>query len=217
MSVIVFPVSQPGNCSMSGLLGSPAPRNRQESHTVTLLFTQLLLNAGSTYISFLLTLWQSKRNTTHAHSNQWQIMNPSPRVSVCRLGRQHGGQGSRQHLTRRDLQSQVGSRAGKVFSPAGLSLQRPMPREISMAWSSTLGCGACLLSSGLEPASVTPWKGGVLHPSGSFDTCLGTPDAKCGISPGSQLWVVPLCRHDYSHHMCRHLRCVSLPDVSALT
>ena len=33
---------------------------------------------------------------------------------------------------------------------------------------------------------------GILHHSGSFDKCLGTPDAKCGISPGAYLWVVPL-------------------------
>ena len=58
---------------------------------------------------------------------------------------------------------------------------------------------------------------GILHPSGSFDKCLGTPDAKCGISPGAYLWAVPLCSHGCSDHMCRYLRCVSLPDVSALT
>ena len=44
---IIFPISQPGNCSASCLLSSPAPRNRQESNTVTMLLTQLLLNAGS--------------------------------------------------------------------------------------------------------------------------------------------------------------------------
>ena len=69
-------------------------------------------------------------------------MNPSPRVSVCRSGRQHGGQGSHQHLARVGLWSQVGSSAGEVLSPAGQSLRRPMPREIGMVRSSPLGCGA---------------------------------------------------------------------------
>ena len=39
-----------------------------------------------------------------------------------------------------------------------------------------------------------PESGGV-HPSGSLDWCLGTPDSKYGISPGAYLWVVLLCRH----------------------
>ena len=43
----VFPVSQPGTCLASCLRSSPAPRNRQESHTVATLFTQLSLHAGS--------------------------------------------------------------------------------------------------------------------------------------------------------------------------
>ena len=71
-------------------------------------------------------------------------MNPSPRVSVCRSGRQPGGQGSCQHPARKGLRSEVGSRADEVLSPAGQSLWRPMPREISVAWSSTLECGAWL-------------------------------------------------------------------------
>ena len=33
---------------------------------------------------------------------------------------------------------------------------------------------------------------GAFHPSGSFNKCLGTPDGKCGISPGAYLWVVLL-------------------------
>ena len=49
---IVFSVCQLGNCSASCLLSSPAPRNRQESHTVTVLFTQLLLKAGSLKVEY---------------------------------------------------------------------------------------------------------------------------------------------------------------------
>ena len=44
---IVFPISQLGNCLTRCLLSSLAPGNRQELHKVTMLFTQLLLNAGS--------------------------------------------------------------------------------------------------------------------------------------------------------------------------
>ena len=52
-------------------------------------------------------------------------------------------------------------------------------------WGVGLGCR----SSGLEP-QLYP-ESGALHPSGSFDKCLGPPDAKWGISPGAHLWVVP--------------------------
>ena len=71
-------------------------------------------------------------------------MNLSTRVLVCRSGSEHGGQGTHQRLARKDLWSQVGSRAGEVLSPAGRSLHQLMPREISMSWSSALVCGARL-------------------------------------------------------------------------
>ena len=69
-------------------------------------------------------------------------MNLSLRVSVCGSRRQYGGQGSCQCPVRKGLQSQVGSRADKVLSPAGQSLWQLMPREISVEWSSALVCGA---------------------------------------------------------------------------
>ena len=179
-------------------------------------------------------------NTTQTHSNQWGIMNPSPRVSVCRSGRKHSGQESHQCLARKDCQSQGGSRADGVLSPAGQSLQQLMPREISMAWSSTLVCGvqlsqqwsgACLrytlkevystflgfLISVLEPLMaseefsqepICEWYKAIL---------LGTLDGNWGTFPGACLWVVPFCRPGCSDHVCRYVRCVSLPDVSALT
>ena len=53
---IVFLISQAGNCLASHLLNSPAPRNRQESHKVTMLFAQLLLNAGSLKVEHQYTL-----------------------------------------------------------------------------------------------------------------------------------------------------------------
>ena len=79
----------------------------------------------------------------------------------------------------------------------------------SGVWSSALSSGLGLTQLYLES--------GVLYPSGSFDKCLGIPDGKWEISPGPYPWVVPLCRHGYSDHVYRYLRCVSLPDVSALT
>ena len=162
-------------------------------------------------------------------------MNLSPRVPVCRTGRQHGGQGSCQHLARKAVWSQVGSRAEEVPSPAGQSLWWPMPRENS----STLACGARLSQQWSGTCLSHTLK--VVHSTllGLSDKCLGTPDAKwgifqgahgwymavlldtpagkCGISPGPYLWLVLLCRHGYSNYMCRYLRCVSLPDVPALT
>ena len=111
--------------------------------------------------------------------------------------------------------------------------------EISMAWSSTLVCGAQLSQQ---------WSGNCLSYTlkvvystllGLFDKCLdtlnakwgicpgayewyvavllGTLASKCAISPGACLWVVPLCRHNCSDHMCRYIKCVSLPDVFTLT
>ena len=65
-------------------------------------------------------------------------------LSVCRSGRQHSGQGSDQCLARKDLRSQVGSRADEVLSPAGQRLWWPVPREIGVVWSSILVCGAQL-------------------------------------------------------------------------
>ena len=144
-------------------------------------------------------------------------MNPSPRVSVCGSGRQHSGQGGCQCHAMKDLLSQVDSRADEVLSPAGQSTQQPMAREISMTWSSTLVYGAQLFQQ---------WSGACLSYTlkvlystllGLFGKCLGTPEAKWGIFPGACLWVVPLCRHGCSDHMCRYLRCVSLPDVSSVT
>ena len=85
-------------------------------------------------------------------------MNLSPRVSVCRSWRQHGEQGSCQHLARKGLQSQVGSRGDKVLSLAGQSLWQPMPRKISVAWNALWCVKLVCLISGLEPASVTPLK-----------------------------------------------------------
>ena len=60
---IVFPISQRGNGSPSCLLSIPAPRNRRESHTVTMLFTQLLVNAGSLKVEHQHTL------ISYSHSN----------------------------------------------------------------------------------------------------------------------------------------------------
>ena len=157
-------------------------------------------------------------------------MNPSPRVSVCQSGGQYGRQGNCQHLAKKDLWSQVGRKADEVPSPSEHSFWQPMPREISVAWSSTVVCGlgsqqwsGTWLSYTLKVVYSTLL--GLLinclaflMPSGEFSqgaygwymaVLLGTPDGKCAITPGAYLWVVLLCRNDCSDHMCRYLRCVS--------
>ena len=103
------------------------------------------------------------------------VMNRSPRVSVCRSGRQQGGQRSCQRHARKDLQSWVGSGADEVLSPAGQSLWWPMPREISMAWSSTLVRRAWLSRqwSGASFSYTLKLEYSTLL--GLFDKCLGTP------------------------------------------
>ena len=132
-------------------------------------------------------------------------MNSSPRVSVCRSGRQHSGQESRQHLARKDLRSQVGSRAGKVLSPAGQSPRWPMPRKMSVVWSSTLGCGA---------RGSQQWSGACL----SYTLRVFWVFSISILAPlmvsvefshhRAYLWVVPLCRHGYSD-MCADILGVS--------
>ena len=119
------------------------------------------------------------------------------------------------------------------------NLQWPMPREIRVAWGSTLESGVWLYQQWSATCFSYRLKVEYSTLLGLFDKCLGTPDAKwgmypgacgwytiallntpvgkCGISPGAYLWVVPLCRPVCSGLMCRYLRCVSLPDVSALT
>ena len=144
-------------------------------------------------------------------------MNPSPRVSVCRSERQHSGQGSCQCFSRKDLWSQVGSRADEVLSPAGrASGGQCQGRSVwhgAALWCVELGC----LSSGLEPASLYLESGVYSTLLGLFDKCLGTPGAKWGICPGAHQWVVPLCRHGCSDHVGRYCRYVSLPYVFTLT
>ena len=114
-------------------------------------FTQ---SRTSTYINILLTLSQSMTNTTQTHSNQWGIMDPSPRVSVCRSGRQHSGKGSGQCLARKDLWSQVGRGADKVLSPAEHSVWWLMTKETAWHGAASLYVELSCLSDGLEPASV---------------------------------------------------------------
>ena len=87
----------------------------------------------------------------------------------------------------------------------------------SVAWSSTLVCGAQLSQRWSRKCLRYTLK--VVYSTflGLFDKCFGTPDAKWGISPGAYLWVVPLSRHSCSDHMCKYLRCASLPDASGVT
>ena len=79
-----------------------------------------------------------------------------------------GGQVNCQHLARKDLWSQVGSRADKVLSPAGQGLWQSMPREISMAWSSTLVCGAWVSQQWSGKLPQLYLESDVVCPSGSF-------------------------------------------------
>ena len=162
----------------------------------------------------------------------------SQSLSLQALG-EHGEQGSCHYLARRDLGSQVDSRTGEVFSPAGQSLRCPMPRDISVARSSTGLCGAQLSQQCSGTCLCYTLKMVYSTLLGLFDKCLCTHDAmcgispgaygcymavlldslagKCGMSPGAYLWVVLLCRHGCSDHTGRYFRCVSLPDMSVLT
>ena len=230
---IVFPLGQPGNCLASCLLRSPAPMNRQESHTVTMqLFTQLLLNSGSLKVEhqhILTSYSHSKRNITYTRSNQWGIMNPESQclsLQVWETARWARISWARWATGQMKSSVQQGRASGGWC-------QGRSARHGAVHSYVELGC----LNSGLEPASVIPWKW--CTPSfWVFTKCLGIPNAKWGICPGAYgrymavlldtpavkwgifpggyLWVVLLCRHGCSDHMCRYLRCVSLPDVLTL-
>ena len=117
-------------------------------------------------------------------------MNLSLRVSVCGSRRQYGGQGSCQCPVRKGLQSQVGSRADKVLSPAGQGLWRVVTREITVAWSSSLGCGA-LLSQWWSGACLSyTWKVVCSTHLGLFSKCLGTlmPGVESAQGPVGATW-----------------------------
>ena len=187
-----------------------ALRNNREPTQVTMLFTwTLLVQVHSAFINAhlipiyanLITILITQKQSVASHK---RIMNPSPWVSGCRSGRQHSEQGSPQCLARKDHQSQVGIRADKICSPAGQSLPRPMPREIS-------GYGAALrcvelgcLSNGMEPASVIPLR--VVH-----STLLGpllnvfTPLLASGESPQG-----PFCGRSCSADRAALITCADI-------
>ena len=139
---------------------------------------------------------------------------PSPRDSGCRSGRQVGkgvvnilqGRISRARWAAGQTKSSI--QQGRASGGDAKGDQSGVEQH-SGAWNSAVSAvGWNLPQLYLES--------GVLHPSGSLDRCLGTPETKWGISPGAYLWVVLLCRHSCSDHVCRYLTCVSLPHVFAL-
>ena len=185
-------------------------------------FTQLLLNAGSLKVEHWHTLISHPPSNnpreilTHTDSNQWGITNPSPRLSVCRPGRQHSGQGSCQHLARNDLQSWV--QQGRQSAQS--SRAEPLAADDKgdqCGMEQHPGVWSSAVSAVVWSLPQLYLDSGVLHLLGLSNKCLCTYDGKCGISPGAFLWVAPLCRQGCSGHMYRYLQCVSLPDVSSVT
>ena len=157
---IVFPVSQRGNCLARCLRSSPAPRNRRESHTVTMLFTQLLLSAGSLRGEHQHTLISS------SHSNTLRGIKHTHRVpesQSARLGDSTVGEGIVSILSGRTSGARWAAGQTNSSVSAGQSLWWPIPRDISVAWSSALVCGARLWSGACLSYTLK-----VLHPSGSF-------------------------------------------------
>ena len=56
-------------------------------------------------------------------------------------------------------------------------------REIGVIWSSTQGCGAQLSRQWFATYLSHILESALLHPSGSLDKYLGTPNGKWGLSP----------------------------------
>ena len=117
-------------------------------------------------------------------------MNPSPRVSVCRSGREHSWPG---------FVSTLQGRISTARQAAGQSLQWPMRREVSVAWSSTVVCDAQVSQQ---------WSGACLCYTlkvvystllGPFHKSLGTPDASVEFAqkPVGGIWLLSLtpCWH----------------------
>ena len=127
---------------------------------------------------------------------------PESRVSVCGSGSQHGGQGGGQRLVRKDLQSQVGSRAGPPAADA-------KGDQRGVGWPSGV-CGSAV-SAVLWSLPQLSLESGGLDTSGSFDKCL----ARGAFSQKPVGGPAPQTRPPWP--VCGHRRCVSWPDVSALT
>ena len=117
--------------------------------------------------------------------------------------------GSRQCLVRKDLRSQVGSRTDRVLHPAGQGLQRPMPRDITVVWNSTLGCGAWLSQQWSGPASVIPSKWWT-PPFWVFSINVLTLLMASGESPQE-----PICRSSCSADVATLTKCADILGASS--
>ena len=166
----VFPLSQPGNCSASCQLSSPAPRHRQEPHTVTMPFMQLLLSADSLKVEHQHTLISYShsddlRETTHTQpsmgDNEPEPQSLSLQVrETARWARELPASckgGSLEPGGQQGRRSPQSSRTG---------LQWPMPRKISMEQHSGVWGSALLAVVWSLPQFYL--ESGALHPSESF-------------------------------------------------
>ena len=111
----------------------------------------------------------------------------------------------------------MGSSAYKFLSPAGQSLWHRDAKGDQHGMEQHSDVGHSAVSTVVWSLPQLYFESVFSTLLGVFDKCLGTPDGQCGISPGAYLWVALLWGHGYSDHMYRYLRCVSLPDVSAVT
>ena len=133
-------------------------------------------------------------------------MNPGPRVSVSRSGKQHGGQGSCQRLARKDFRSQ------RCRAPGSPCQGRSTWRGAAL-WCVELSC----LSSGLKTASVIPLKvvNSILL---SFLIRALALRMASGEFPQEPIYGwFRFADKDIFGHVCWYLGCVFLPDVSNVT
>ena len=139
---------------------------------------------------------------------------PSPRVSVCRSGRQHSGQGSCQRLAKKD----IGARwaAGQTKSAVQQGRASGGWCRGRSAWCGAAHWGVELgsLSSGLEPASGTYTLEAVYSTLlGIFNKCLFTPKPSVEFpqepmygGPALHTWLFR--SHVQKYRVCLLARCV---------
>ena len=128
------------------------------------LFTQLSSNAASLRVEYQHTFTSCShsdilRLISWRHSSQWGEMDPSPRVSSAVLGVSTVGEGVVRVLQGRisgDRWAAEQTTSSVQQGRAGQSLQRPVPGDSSVAWSSTLACGAQLCQQWSEACLPYP-------------------------------------------------------------
>ena len=196
---IAFPISQLGTCLAGCIVSNPAPRNRQESQEVTMLFTQLLVNTGSLKVEHQHTLISHShsnnlRETSHTHTHththtEQSVGNNKPKSQSLSLqvwGRAWWARES--SVSCKEGPQEPGGQQGRQSPPSSRAEPLVADAALSVVWNSTPVCGVRLTQQWSETCLSYALKVVFSTLLGLFGKCLGTPDARCGIYAGANGW-----------------------------